>query len=110
MFWLASCGKLITSIAGRQLVEQKRLSLDDSDQLEIICPELKHVRVLEETADGSLKLVAKRSPITLRMLLPHTGEYLMRWMERSLNRSAFTVNDHSRVWIQLHKCQAQGVE
>ncbi|GIC92870.1 uncharacterized protein Aud_009345 [Aspergillus udagawae] len=38
IFWLASCTKLITSIAGMQLVEQKRLSLDDSDQLEIICP------------------------------------------------------------------------
>jgi CubicO group peptidase (beta-lactamase class C family) len=61
-----------------QLVEQKRLSLDDSDQLENICPELEYVRVLEETADGSLKLVAKRSPITLRMLLSHTGEYPTR--------------------------------
>jgi CubicO group peptidase (beta-lactamase class C family) len=76
IFWLASCTKLITSIAVMQLVEQKILCLDDSDQLETVCPELKHIKVLEKSSEGSLKLSAKRLPITLRMLLTHTGERL----------------------------------
>jgi CubicO group peptidase (beta-lactamase class C family) len=74
IFWLASCTKLINSIAAMQLVEQEKLSLDDFDQLETICPELKHVKVLEKSINGSLNLFAKRSRITLRMLLTHTGE------------------------------------
>jgi CubicO group peptidase (beta-lactamase class C family) len=54
-----------------QLVEQGLLNLDDSDQVEKICPELKEVKVLQD--DGSL--VEKRRGITLRMLLNHTGEW-----------------------------------
>jgi CubicO group peptidase (beta-lactamase class C family) len=54
-----------------QLVEQGLLNLDDSDQVEKICPELKEVKVLQN--DGSL--VEKRRGITLKMLLNHTGEW-----------------------------------
>lgn len=69
VFWIASCTKLITGIACMQLVEQGRISLDDSDETERICPELKDLKVLEK--DG--KLVDKKRGITLRMLLSHTG-------------------------------------
>lgn len=51
--------------------QEGRLSLDDSDQVETICPELKEVKVLQD--DGTL--VEKRRGITLRMLLNHTGEW-----------------------------------
>ena len=69
IYWLASCTKLVTAIACMQLVEQGRLSLDDGDQLERLCPELKDIGVLQ--ADGSL--ASKDNKITLRMLLTHTG-------------------------------------
>ncbi len=52
-----------------QLVEQGKLSLDDADLAEKICPEFKTVKVLQD--DGTL--VEKKNRITLRMLLSHTG-------------------------------------
>ena len=73
VFWIASCTKMITSIAAMQLVEQGRLVLDDVEFVEGIAPELKDVKVLEEDPDGSLRLVEKKEGITLRMLLSHTG-------------------------------------
>lgn len=66
--WIASCTKMITGVACMQLVEQGMLSLDDADQVEDLCPELKSVQVLQK--DGSL--VPKKRGITLRMLLSHT--------------------------------------
>jgi CubicO group peptidase (beta-lactamase class C family) len=74
VFWIASCTKTIVGIACMQLVEQGLLALDDSRQVETICPELKEVKVLQD--DG--KLVPKKRGITLRMLLSHTGEFAWR--------------------------------
>lgn len=71
VYWLASCTKLVTSIACMQLVEKGVLSLDDADQLERLCPELKDVKVVDENG----ALTEKRGRITLRMLLSHTGKY-----------------------------------
>jgi CubicO group peptidase (beta-lactamase class C family) len=72
VFWIASCTKLITSIACMQLVEGGLLRLDDSDQVEQLAPELKVVKVLERSSSGELSLVPKQRSITLRMLLNHT--------------------------------------
>jgi len=69
IFWIASCTKMLVGIACMQLVEKGALSLDDSAQVERLCPELKQVKVLQE--DGTL--VEKKRGITLRMLLSHTG-------------------------------------
>jgi CubicO group peptidase (beta-lactamase class C family) len=69
IYWIASCTKLIVGIACLQLVDQGKLALDDSNQLEELCPELKSVKVLQN--DGTL--VEKKTGITLRMLLTHTG-------------------------------------
>ncbi|KKY21332.1 putative beta-lactamase family protein [Phaeomoniella chlamydospora] len=69
-YWLASSTKLITAIACMQLVEQGKLGLDDADQVENLCPELRDVEVLQENGI----LVEKQRRITLRMLLTHTGE------------------------------------
>jgi len=71
IFWIASCTKMITGIACMQLVEQGKLSLDDANQTEDLCPELKNVQVLQP--DG--KLEAKKRGITLRMLLSHTAGF-----------------------------------
>lgn len=72
VFWIASCTKLITSIACMQLVEQAVLKLDDADQVETLSPELRDVRVLERTPEGEHCLAPKKRSITLRMLLTHT--------------------------------------
>ena len=69
IFWIASCTKMITGVACMQLVEQGKLSLDDAAQTEKLCPEIKDLQVLQP--DG--KLVPKKTGITLRMLLSHTG-------------------------------------
>ena len=69
IYWIASCTKMIVGIACMQLVEQGKLALDDSNQLEKLCPELKNVKVLQN--DGTM--VEKKRAITLRMLLTHTG-------------------------------------
>jgi len=69
IYWIASCSKMITGVACMQLVEQGVLALDDAGQAEKLCPELKDVKVLQ---DGG-QLVEKKRPITLRMLLSHTG-------------------------------------
>jgi CubicO group peptidase (beta-lactamase class C family) len=69
IFWIASCTKMVTGIACMQLVEKGILTLDSSNLVERLCPELKEVKVL--TDDGTL--VEKKRGITLRMLLSHTG-------------------------------------
>lgn len=74
VFWLASFTKLICSVACMQLVEQGRLRLDDAEQVEDLSPELRDIKVLERDQEGQYSLVDKKSKITLRMLLNHTGE------------------------------------
>ncbi|KAL1390774.1 beta-lactamase/transpeptidase-like protein [Phyllosticta capitalensis] len=70
VFWIASCTKLITGIACMQLVEQGKISLEDSKALYAVLPELKDKKVLENG-----KLVDKKRDITLRMLLDHTAGF-----------------------------------
>lgn len=64
---MASFTKLVTAIACVQLFEQGKLALDDADQVETLCPELRDVKYLAD--DGTLK--DKVGRITLRMLLPY---------------------------------------
>lgn len=74
IFYLASCTKLISIIAVLQLVEKGTLALDDVDQLEELCPELKKIRILEKVDEsGKGYFVDKKNRITLRMLLTHTA-------------------------------------
>lgn len=71
VFWIASCTKLIATIACMQAIEQGKLNLDDTKQLYQLCPELEKVKVLQD--DGTL--VDKKQEITLRMLLSHTAGF-----------------------------------
>ncbi|CRK28902.1 hypothetical protein BN1708_015380, partial [Verticillium longisporum] len=71
IFWIASCTKMLTGVACMQLVEQGLLSLDDGEQIENLCPELKDLKVLR--SDGVLE--EKKNRITLRMLLSHTAGF-----------------------------------
>ncbi|KAM3085963.1 hypothetical protein ACMFMG_003013 [Clarireedia jacksonii] len=83
VFWIASCTKMITGIAAMQLVEQGKLELDNSEQVEKIAPELKHVKVLEKGG----KLVEKKRGITLRMLLNHTAGFGYAFFHEGLRDS-----------------------
>lgn len=68
---MASCTKVLVGVACMQLVEQGILSLDDGEETENLCPELKTLEVLK--ADGSFE--NKKRAITLRMLLTHTAGF-----------------------------------
>ncbi|OJD19417.1 hypothetical protein AJ78_00591 [Emergomyces pasteurianus Ep9510] len=59
VYWIASFTKMITGIACMQLVEQGKLSLDDAEQVECLCPELKDLKVVQK--DGAL--VEKRGEL-----------------------------------------------
>ncbi|KAJ9203969.1 hypothetical protein DTO166G4_2689 [Paecilomyces variotii] len=80
IFWIASCTKMVVGIACMQLVEQGLLSLDDSNQVETLCPELKDLKVLQD--DGTL--VPKKRGITLRMLLSHTAGFGYTFFNKKL--------------------------
>ncbi|KLJ11391.1 beta-lactamase [Blastomyces silverae] len=71
VYWIASFTKMITGIACMQLVEQGKLSLDDAEQIESLCPELKDLKVVQK--DGTV--VEKKRGITLKMLLTHTAGF-----------------------------------
>ena len=77
VFWIASCTKLITAIACMQLVEQGKLGLDDADQAEKLCPELKQAMILKGFDENQKPIrESKTRGITLRMLLSHQGKLL----------------------------------
>jgi CubicO group peptidase (beta-lactamase class C family) len=78
VFWIASCTKMIAGIACMQLVEQGKLKLDDAEQAETLAPELQRVKFLKGWGDdGKPVLEEKKNRITLRMLLSHTGMFLL---------------------------------
>lgn len=73
IFRIASMTKAVTSVALMQLVEEKRVSLDDPAAKYL--PELAHPPVLEslDDATGAYRLRPAASPITVRHLLTHTS-------------------------------------
>ncbi|KAL4879721.1 beta-lactamase/transpeptidase-like protein [Aspergillus karnatakaensis] len=71
IFWIASCTKMLVGVACMQLVEQGILELDNGEQTEHLCPELKELKVLRP--DGGFE--EKKNAITLRMLLTHTSGF-----------------------------------
>ncbi|TLD36126.1 beta lactamase like protein [Venturia nashicola] len=70
--WIASCTKLMTSVAALQLVELGLLNLDD-DIAQTVLPELKGIQILiKMTDEGPVSRPAKNK-ITLRNLLTHSS-------------------------------------
>jgi CubicO group peptidase (beta-lactamase class C family) len=70
-FWIASMTKIVTTVACLQLVEQGKLSLDDSEIIKKYAPEIGKKKVY---ADG-VNPAEQQTPVTLRMLLAHTAGF-----------------------------------
>lgn len=70
---LASCTKLLTSLAALRLVQDGTLALDDPALVEKHLPELCVLPVLTNQPGEDLKLVPRDGPITLRQLLTHSS-------------------------------------
>lgn len=87
IFWIASCTKMLVGVACMQLVEQGILELDDGDQTERLCPELKSLKVLRP--DGTLE--EKKRAITLRMLLCHTSGFGYTFFKERLRDWSYPV-------------------
>ena len=74
VFAIASMTKPITAVAAMQLVEQRRIGLDEA--LGTYLPELTSVQVLDGfDPDGAPRLRPPRRAITLRHLLTHTAGF-----------------------------------
>ncbi|RMZ82618.1 hypothetical protein DV738_g1696, partial [Chaetothyriales sp. CBS 135597] len=72
LFWIASCTKLLTSIAVVQLVERGVIGLDDP--VEGVVPELKDPDIIVRfSADGQPELTKAKNKITVRQLITHTS-------------------------------------
>ncbi|WP_133648441.1 serine hydrolase domain-containing protein [Paraburkholderia flava] len=85
VFWLLSMTKAITATACMQLIEQRKLSLDQP-AAEIL-PQLKAPQVLDGfDAAGQPKLRPARRPITVRHLLTHTSGYTYSIWSENLSR------------------------
>lgn len=67
VFWIASCTKLVTSIACMQLVERGQADLNDSDLVARVLPEVTAAKVLSNGVKFD-----QSNRITLKMLLTHT--------------------------------------
>ena len=85
IFWLLSMTKAFTAVAAMQLIEQKRMRLD---QLAAeILPELANPRVLTGfDVDGQPLFRPAKRPITVRHLLTHTSGYTYAIWSQTLLR------------------------
>ncbi|KAL8686673.1 MAG: hypothetical protein Q9218_006944 [Villophora microphyllina] len=71
MMWIASCTKLMISIAALQLVEQGYVGLDDD--VSSIIPELANPDILTGFKDNIPQYIKAKNKITLRQLLTHSS-------------------------------------
>jgi CubicO group peptidase (beta-lactamase class C family) len=71
VMWMASCTKLLTTIAAMQCVERGQLDLD-SDVCDVL-PELKGLQILTGFEEDSEKpiLIDNHKTITLRCVVSH---------------------------------------
>ncbi|EKG13141.1 Beta-lactamase-related protein [Macrophomina phaseolina MS6] len=70
--WIASCTKVMTSLAAVQCVERGQLALDAP--VYDILPELRHLEILDGFDDEGKAILRKNhTPITLRLLLTHSS-------------------------------------
>ncbi|WWC87038.1 uncharacterized protein L201_001923 [Kwoniella dendrophila CBS 6074] len=77
VFWIASCTKMVTSIAAMQLVETGLIDLNEPVYRYL--PELEDIQVMVESTPSLIKTRKAMTPITLRMLLTHTSGWGYSW-------------------------------
>lgn len=80
--YIASCTKLITSIASLQIVERGLVKLEDplDDQL----PELAAQPIIQQKQDETFEMLKAKRSITLRHLLTHTSGATYAFMDPRL--------------------------
>lgn len=78
-FFIASCTKLITSIAALQLVEKGLVTLDEP--LDRYLPELIAQPIVSQTPGGQLKVDQATLPVTLRALVTHSSGATYAWLD-----------------------------
>lgn len=72
--WLASCTKLVTTIAALQCVERGQFNLEDPADVDRLLPEWTNPEILLGFSDdGSPRVSPAEAKITLRQLLTHTS-------------------------------------
>ncbi|KAF2631349.1 beta-lactamase/transpeptidase-like protein, partial [Macroventuria anomochaeta] len=81
-YFIASCTKLIASIAALQLVEEGLVTLDES--LDRHLPELASQPIVTQTQDGQLKYDQATTVITLRDLVTHSSGATYDWLDPTL--------------------------
>jgi CubicO group peptidase (beta-lactamase class C family) len=87
VMWLASCSKVVTSIAALQCIECGLFTLDDAADVDRLLPEWKDPDVLTGfTDDGKPILQPAKEKITLRQLLSHTSGIAYDFMHPSLTQ------------------------
>jgi CubicO group peptidase (beta-lactamase class C family) len=81
-FFIASCTKLITSIASMQLVERGLINLNDP--IDKILPELASQPILKQRENGTFETFPAKKSITLRSLLTHSSGATYDWIDPRL--------------------------
>jgi CubicO group peptidase (beta-lactamase class C family) len=94
---MASCGKLIATIAALQCVERGLISLDTP--IDTILPELAQPLVFTDPHGPDLSTVPARTQITLRHLLSHTSGLAYDFFEPKLQ--AWRANRGERPVLSL---------
>ncbi|KAI0142433.1 beta-lactamase family protein [Hypoxylon sp. NC0597] len=87
VMWLASCSKLMTSVAALQQVERGHIGLDED--IGKVLPELNSLQVLTGfDEEGKPVFEERQSSITLRHLLTHTSGLTYPFISPQLQRLA----------------------
>lgn len=78
---IASCTKIVATIAVLQLVEQGSIPLDDPEFIKKIAPEIGAKKVYADGVNG----VDQQSSVTMRMLLNHTAGFAYGFFDGRVN-------------------------
>ena len=108
LFWIASMTKVITSVAGMQLVDKGIISLDEP--LDKYLPEMTEIPILND----NFELVEAKQKITLRHLLTHSSGFgnknshpkILEWEKIKGNYVAILdaddISDKKRIETQIN--------
>ncbi|KZM22428.1 uncharacterized protein EKO05_0000058 [Ascochyta rabiei] len=82
-YFIASCTKLVTTIAALQLVESGLVTLEEP--LDRHLPELASQPIVTRTQHGQLEYHQATVPITLRHLITHSSGTTYEWLDPTLH-------------------------